>query len=76
MFGISGVEFSVILLVALIVVGPKQLPELLKSAGRLYRAFNRFVLKYRRVLDDALYDADEQAEKIRDALNDGKRPHD
>ena len=76
MFGISGVEFSVILLVALIVVGPKQLPELLKSAGRLYRASNRFVLKYRRALDDALYDADEQAEKIKSALNDGKRPHD
>ena len=63
MFGISGVEFVVIAIVTLLVVGPRQLPDVLRTAGRLYRRLNRFVGAYRTALDDALYDADDLAKK-------------
>ncbi len=69
MFGISGTEFIVILVVALLVVGPKQLPDVMRFCGRVYRQLNRAWRRYREIVDDALYDADRLAEKAERALN-------
>ncbi len=41
MFDIGGQEFLVILLVALIVIGPKKLPDLAKALGRGIAEFKR-----------------------------------
>ncbi len=75
MFGISGSEFIVVLIVALIVVGPKQLPDVLRVCGRGYRGLRRFWRKWQNVVDDALYDADklaDRAERLLIEKKDGK----
>jgi len=41
MFGIGGQELILILLIALIVLGPKKLPELAKTLGRALGEFQR-----------------------------------
>ena len=41
MFGIGSTELIVILLVILIVIGPKRFPEIARSLGRRYRQFQR-----------------------------------
>lgn len=63
MFGISGVEFALIFIVVLIVVGPKQLPDVLRAVGRLYRKLNLFIRKYQQIIDDTLYDSERLADK-------------
>lgn len=71
MFGISSAEFAVIVLIAVLVVGPKQLPQVLRTAGRAYRKLNRFVRKMSQVFDDTMYDADKIADKLTNENDDG-----
>jgi Tat protein translocase TatB subunit len=65
MFGIGMPELLVILALALIVIGPKKLPELAKSLGR---AFNEFK-KATQEIKDSL-DIDEDLNEFRKPLND------
>ena len=67
MFGISGAEFAVIVVIAMLAVGPKQMPQVLRASGRAYR--NRFIKKTSQVIDDIMYDADKIADKAERALN-------
>lgn len=69
MFGISSTEFAVILFVALLVVGPQQMPQVLRVCGRAYRKMNRFVKNVSQVIDDTMYDADRIAAKAEAKLN-------
>ena len=71
MFGISSAEFAVIVLIAVLVVGPKHLPQVLRTAGRAYRRLNRFIRKVSQVIDDTMYDADKIADKLTDKTDDG-----
>lgn len=71
MFGISSAEFAVIVLIAVLVVGPKQLPQVLRTAGRVYRKLNRFIRKASQVIDDTMYDADKIADKLTNEKDDG-----
>ena len=41
MFGIGFNEIIIILLIALIVIGPKKLPEIAKALGKGYREFRK-----------------------------------
>ena len=68
MFGISSAEFAIILVIILLVVGPKQMPEVLRMAGRAYRGLNRFIKKSSQVIDDIMYDSDKIADKAEKAL--------
>ena len=72
MFGISSTEFAVIMVIALLMVGPKQLPDVLRILGRLYRKLNYFIKNASQVIDDALYDSDRIAEKAEKALYEDK----
>lgn len=45
MFGISFSEIILILVVSLIIFGPKQLPEIAKQAGRLFFIAQHFFIK-------------------------------
>lgn len=71
MFGISSAEFAVIVLIAVLVVGPKQLPQVLRTAGRAYRKLNRFIRKVSQVIDDTMYDSDKIADKLTNEKDDG-----
>lgn len=62
MFGISGTELFVIVLVALIVFGPKDLPKAMRSAGAMMRTFNRVSGEYRTQFAKALHDAEQELE--------------
>jgi len=67
-FGISSAEFAVILVIALLIVGPKQMPQVLRTAGRAYRKLNQFIRKSSQLIDDIMYDSDKIAEKAERAL--------
>ena len=66
MFGISSSEFWIIVLVAVVLAGPKQLPDILRCAGRLYRKLNKIIRNFRQVIDDTMYDADRIADRLTD----------
>ncbi|HON38316.1 MAG: twin-arginine translocase TatA/TatE family subunit [Desulfomonilia bacterium] len=51
MFGISGQELILILLVALIVLGPKKLPEMAKTIGKALGEFQRATDDFKREID-------------------------
>jgi sec-independent protein translocase protein TatB len=52
MFGIDGSEFLVILIVALVVVGPKDLPKLLRTLGQWAGKARGMADQFRRSFDD------------------------
>jgi len=77
MFGIGMPEMLLILAIALIVIGPKKLPDLAKSLGRAFGEFKRATseLKQSINIDDDLHDVkrtfdDIDAEKAESILND------
>ena len=80
MFGIGGTELLVIIVVALIVFGPKDLPKAMRSAGAMMRTFNRVSGEYRRQFEQALRDAERELEieetrkSVEAALKDSPTP--
>ena len=52
MFGIDSSEFLVILIVALVVVGPKDLPKLMRKAGQWAGRARTMADQFRRSFDD------------------------
>ncbi len=75
MFGIGMPEMLMILAIALIVIGPKKLPELAKSLGRAMREFKRATSEFKETLavDDDLSDVkkafDDVSTDIKDAVD-------
>ena len=65
MFNLSGSEIIVILLLALVVLGPEKLPEAVRRAGRAYAELRKigtsFQAEMRSVLDEPMQ---EMREKI------------
>lgn len=66
MFGISWSEMLVILAVALVVIGPKDLPRLLYSVGKLFRNVRRFTDDIQRSIDGIMRE-EELADIVREA---------
>src|SRR4051794_30460796 len=63
MFGtLGGPEVILILVVALIVFGPRRLPEIGKSMGKMLAEFRMASNDFKRTIDDEL-----EAEKVREA---------
>lgn len=54
MFGIDGPEFLVILLVLIVVVGPKDLPKILKTMARAIAYVRSTAKEFRHQFDDAM----------------------
>lgn len=75
MFGIGMPEMLMILAIALIVIGPKKLPDLAKSLGRAMREFKRATSEFKETLavDDELSDVkkafDDMNSDIKDAVD-------
>ena len=59
MFGISGWEFLVIAGVDLLVMGPDQVRPFLKTAGRVIGRSSRVWHQFKKDLNDALKEADD-----------------
>lgn len=57
MFNVSGPEFLIVLVVALIVLGPDKLPDALRKAGRLFAEVRRITSGLQDELRDALNEA-------------------
>ena len=75
MFGIGMPEMLLILAIALIVIGPKKLPDLAKSLGRAFAEFKRATseLKESLEIDSELKDIkttfDDMSIEIKDAID-------
>lgn len=68
MFGsIGGTELLIILIIALLVFGPRKLPELGRSIGRGLSEFKRASNELKRSLDDELRDDEPASRPRRDA---------
>ncbi len=73
MFNVSGGEIIVILLLALVVLGPEKLPEALRRAGRTYAELkkmgNSFQTEMRSVLDEPMKEMRDTADMLRKAVD-------
>ena len=68
MFGIGLPEFLIILVVAVVVIGPKDLPRALYAAGKMMRKFRALTAEIQKTLDVVLHEGEldeivEQANK-------------
>ncbi|WP_082666387.1 Sec-independent protein translocase protein TatB [Aureimonas sp. AU4] len=70
MFDIGGLELLVIAVVMIVVVGPKDLPRMLRTFGRVTGQMRRMAGDFRRQFDDALREA--EMEELRNTVNDVK----
>jgi len=72
MFGIGMPEMLLILAIALIVIGPKKLPDLAKSIGRAFGEFKRATseLKESLDLDDEFQDVNKAIDDINTDIHD------
>jgi len=74
MFGIGMPELILILAIALIVIGPKKLPDLAKSLGRTMREFKRATNEFKESieLDDEVKDLEDVKKTFDDISNEIK----
>ncbi|MEM7675680.1 MAG: twin-arginine translocase TatA/TatE family subunit [Myxococcota bacterium] len=62
MFGLSFWEIGVILIIALVILGPKKLPELAKSLGKGIREFRNATDDFKSTMDEELSKPDPKKE--------------
>ncbi len=65
MFGIGSTELLVILLVALIVMGPRKLPQIARSMGKAFGEFKRVSSGFKETIDVEVRRAERQEEQAR-----------
>lgn len=70
MFGIGTTELMVILVVALLVLGPKKLPQVARSLGKAFGEFRRVSTDVKRTIDTEVdrLEKEERDKKARDEL--------
>jgi TatA/E family protein of Tat protein translocase len=64
-FGLSFWEIAIILAIALIVLGPKKLPELARSLGKGIKEFRKATEDFKSTMDSELH-ADDRTKKLPD----------
>lgn len=72
MFNLSGSEIVIILLLALIVLGPEKLPDAIRRFGRIYGELRKmgsgFQSEFRTAFEEPLKELRETAQLTRDAV--------
>ncbi len=72
MFNLSGSEIVVILLLALVVLGPEKLPEAIRRFGRVYGELRRmsrgFQSEFKEAFDEPLRELKQTAQMTSDAV--------
>jgi len=71
MFGIDGSEFLVILVVLIVVVGPRDLPKMLHAFGKATARMRATAQEFRQHFDEAMREA--EMDGLHDALNEMKQ---
>ena len=71
MFGLGIGEFVLVLVVALLVLGPKQLPKLARQLGRATREFKRAAREFQNTLSEV--DLDKEVEQYKAHVSDLKK---
>ncbi len=73
MFNLSGSEIVIILLLALVVLGPEKLPEAIRRFGRLYGELKRmstgFQSEFRTAFEEPMRELRETAQLTREAVD-------
>lgn len=64
MFGIGGTELLVILVVALIVLGPKSVPQIARTLGKAMGEFRRVSTEFQRTLNLEAAQEDHEKRKV------------
>ena len=66
--GIGGIEIVVILLVALLVLGPKRMVDVANSAGKIIAEFRKSIGNFTKIVEesDSVEDEDSPKKHIRD----------
>ena len=59
MFGLSGTELAIVLVLALLLLGPSKLPELARSVGKAVRDFKRATGDIRNTVESEFYRMDQ-----------------
>ncbi len=72
MFGLGAPEMIVILVVALVIFGPKKLPEMGRSLGKSIREFQNAAKSVKEGIEDEMKDVKEAGNAVKDALEDKK----
>ncbi|MBI5544808.1 MAG: twin-arginine translocase TatA/TatE family subunit [Deltaproteobacteria bacterium] len=60
MFGLSGTELAIVLILALLLLGPSKLPELARSVGKAVRDFKRATGDIRSSVESEFYRMDQE----------------
>ena len=68
MFNLSGSEIIVILLLALVVLGPDKLPDALRKAGRTYAELRKMTTTFQREMSSAMDEPMREARETADLL--------
>ena len=63
MFGIGQFELLIIIVVALIVIGPGKLPEMMRSIGKGFAEFKRVSTDVKQTFDMEVRRAEQEADK-------------
>lgn len=66
MFGLSLAEIAIILLVAIVVIGPKELPTVIRALARVFHQLRGLAHEFRRNFDELTEEA--ELKKISDDL--------
>ena len=74
MFGIGSTELLVILVVALLVLGPKNLPKIAHTLGRAMGEFRRVSTEFQRTLNTEIaFEEEEEKAKAKKAASSEKK---
>lgn len=76
MFGVGIPEILIILVIALLVLGPQKLPELAKALGKAMGEFKRATRDLRETLDLDNLDVTEPSSKEKDKKEEEEKPKD